>query len=68
MAKTIIILEDDDTETSRISAKVLKFAKPGEPAAITPAGLLGDAIEAMLVMHLHDRKAQAMPMQSTARH
>ena len=68
MAKTLIILEDDDTETSRISAQVLKFARPGEPAEITPAGLLGDAIEAMLILHLHDRTAQALPMQSAARH
>lgn len=65
--KTIIILEDE-AGTSRISAQVLKFDRPSEQADMTPAGMLGDAIEAMLKMHLHDRNAQAMPMQSAARH
>jgi hypothetical protein len=67
MAKTIIILEDE-AGTSRISVQVLKFDRPSEPASISPAGQLGDTLEALLVMHLHDRTAQAMPMQSTARH
>lgn len=65
--KTIIILEDE-AGTSRISAQVLKFDRPSEQADMTPAGMLGDAIEAMLVMHLHDRNTQALPMQSTAQH
>ena len=67
MAKTIIILEDE-AGTSRISAQVLKFDRASEQADMTPAGLLGDAIEAMLVMHLNASNARVLPMQSAARH
>jgi len=70
MAKIIITIEDVDTDTSFISAQVLKFARPGEPVADTPAKVLGDVIEAALQDYLtgHSFDAYVMPLHSTAQH
>ncbi len=70
MAKIIIILEDEDTATSLISAKVMKFKIPDEPDADTPAKVLGGVIEVALQDYLtgHSFDAYVMPLQSAARH
>jgi len=70
MAKTIIIIEDEDTTTSLISVQVLKFAKHGEPDADTPAKVLGGVIEVALQDYLtgHPFDAYVIPLQSTAQH
>jgi hypothetical protein len=70
MAKIIIILEDEDTDTSLISAQVMKFAKHGEPVGDTPAKVLGGVIEAALQDYLtgHSFDAYVMPLHSTAQH
>lgn len=70
MAKIIITLEDEDTATSLISVQVMKFTKPGEPVADTPAKVLGGVIEVALQDYLtgHSFDAYVMPLQSTARH
>jgi hypothetical protein len=70
MAKIIIILEDEDTDTSLISAQVMKFAKHGEAEADTPAKVLGGVIEMALQDYLtgHSFDAYVMPLQSTAQH
>ncbi|MGZ8221754.1 MAG: hypothetical protein ACXWT0_08920 [Methylobacter sp.] len=68
MAKIIIILEDEDTATSLISAQVIKFNKLGELDTDTPAKALGFVIERALKDYLAGRNfdAYVMPMQSTA--
>jgi hypothetical protein len=70
MAKTIIILEDEDTATSLISVKVLKFTKHGEPDADTPIKVLGGVIEAALQDYLtgHSFDAYVGPLHSTVQH
>jgi hypothetical protein len=70
MAKIIIILEDKDADTSLISAQVMKFVKPGEPDAETPAKVLGGVIEVALQDYLtgHSFDAYVMPLHSTAQH
>lgn len=67
MAKTIIIIEDGNISTSRVSLQVLKFAIPGDPT-ITPASVLGETLEILLQMHLSRYNAPIMPMQSTTQH
>jgi hypothetical protein len=70
MAKIIIILEDEDTATSLISAQVIKFKKLGEPDADTPAKVLGGVIEMALKEYLAGRNfdAYVTPLHSTAQH
>jgi hypothetical protein len=70
MAKIIIILEDEDTATSLISAQVLKFKGLGEPDADTPAKVLGGVIEMALQDYLagHSFDAYVTPLHSTAQH
>jgi hypothetical protein len=70
MAKVIIILEDEDTATSLISAQVIKFKKLGEPDADTPAKVLGGVIEMALKEYLAGRNFDAyiMPLHSAAQH
>jgi hypothetical protein len=70
MAKIIIILEDEDTATSLISAQVIKFNKLGEPDPDTPAKVLGGVIERALKDYLagHNFDAYVTPLHSTAQH
>ncbi len=70
MAKTIIIIEDEDTATSRISVQVMRLARPSETDDNTPAKVLGGVIEAALQDFLAGRSfdAHVMPMASAARH
>jgi|GEM_PF-1876960 hypothetical protein len=70
MAKTIIIIEDVDTKTAKVSVQVLKFEKPGISETDTPAMLMSAAVESALTTHLANYGANAMfiPMQSTAQH
>jgi hypothetical protein len=70
MAKTIIVIEDKDTDTSLISVQVMKFTRTGEPDADTPAKVLGGVIEVALQDYLagHSFDAYVMPMQSAVQH
>ena len=70
MAKTIIIIEDINTNTATVDVKVLHFTTLDKSEAVTPAMQMAAEVESWLATHRTNYGANAMfvPTQSTARH